>query len=83
MGKPANTLISKEIRKRDIKNLIAMLISQIGIQGLCTTLISTYISSFYTDYLYVSIGLISSMLAIGTIIDAVTDLAMGLSLIHI
>ena len=51
MGKPANTLISKEIRKRDIKNLIAMLISQIGIQGLCTTLISTYISSFYTDYL--------------------------------
>ena len=49
MGKPANTLISKEIRKRDIKNLIAMLISQIGIQGLCTTLISTYISRFYTD----------------------------------
>ena len=82
MGKPANTLISKEIRKRDIKNLIAMLISQIGIQGLCTTLISTYISSFYTDYLYVSIGLISSMLAIGTIIDAVTDLAMGFVIEH-
>lgn len=82
MGEDKRPLTNEEVEaddklfaKRNLKNYIAEFFCGIGTQ---TTFISGYFLFFFTEFLKMAPGLISTILSIGTIVDGVSDFFSGI-----
>ena len=67
----------RQFSARSIKNYIACALVPFFTNGLSSMLFSTYLTFVYTEYLGVSAALISGVVSVGVVIDAVTDFLMG------
>ena len=67
----------RQFSARNIKNYIAAALTPFCTNGLSSMLFSTYLTFVYTEYLGVSAALISLVVSIGVVIDAITDFLMG------
>lgn len=67
----------RQFSARSIKNYIAGALTPFATNGLSSIMFSTYLTFVYTEYLGVSAALISLVVSVGVVIDAVTDFLMG------
>ena len=64
--------------KRSIRNYAVGFLSPFGYQGLSTALFSSFFTMVYSVYLGVRPAVIATVMTVGIIVDAVTDVIMGL-----
>ena len=69
--------LQKPWSARSIRNYIAGMLASFGQQGLTTALASSFFSMVYSVYLGVAPEKIAAVLAVGIVVDGVSDLIMG------
>lgn len=73
-----NTAVKQKLDRKDARNLTATGFAALASGGLSYSLIQTFISFIYTEYLGVPAAGIGMVLSVGIIIDGVTDFLMGI-----
>lgn len=71
------TVIVNE-RNRNLKNYAAISLAILGAQGFGFTLISSFLSFVYTEYLGVAAAAVGVVLSVGVLLDGVADFGMGI-----
>lgn len=79
MNKPSSALpdYQQEFSPRSIKNYLAGVLANIGTGGFSAMLFSSWLTFVYSEYLGVDAALIGSVVAIGIIVDGISDFVMG------
>ena len=70
----------QEFSKRNIKNYLAVIFSNIGVGGFSAMLFGQWLTFVFTEYLGVSAALIGIIVSVSIIVDGISDFVMGIVL---
>ena len=70
----------QEFSKRNIKNYLAVIFSNIGVGGFSAMLFGQWLTFVFTEYLGVSAALIGIIVSVSIIVDCISDFVIGIVL---